>query len=75
MEGVRVNEPSVGEPKLIQTPLAWKKGKNRMIRKKNLAVITLAFAAGVSTAFAQTPPVLGLHLYAGLSITGAVGTV
>lgn len=46
-----------------------------MIGKKNLAVITLAFAAGVSTAFAQTPPVLDLHLYAGLSITGAVGTV
>jgi formylglycine-generating enzyme required for sulfatase activity len=46
-----------------------------MISEKNLAVITLAFAAGVSTAFAQTPPVLGLHLYAGLSITGAVGTV
>ena len=46
-----------------------------MISKKNLVVITLAFAAGVSTAFAQTPPVLNLQLYAGLTVTGAVGTV
>jgi len=30
MEGVRVNDPSVGEPKQIQTPCAWNKEKNRM---------------------------------------------
>lgn len=30
MEGVRVNGPSVGEPKQIQTPCAWSKEKNRI---------------------------------------------
>jgi hypothetical protein len=30
VEGVRVNDPSVGEPKQIQTPRAWEKEKNRM---------------------------------------------
>ena len=33
MEGVRVSDASVGEPKQIQTPRAWYKEKNRM---KNL---------------------------------------
>lgn len=30
MEGVRVNDPSIGELKPIQSPRAWKKEKNRM---------------------------------------------
>jgi hypothetical protein len=30
VEGVRVNDPSVGQPKQSQTPCAWKKEKKRM---------------------------------------------
>jgi formylglycine-generating enzyme required for sulfatase activity len=41
-----------------------------------LTVLSLSiWALGLSSASAQTPPLLNLQLYAGLSITGAVGTV
>ncbi|MHB8524020.1 MAG: formylglycine-generating enzyme family protein [Limisphaerales bacterium] len=40
-----------------------------------LSVLCLVVWAVAPRAAAQTPPVLGLQLYAGLSITGAVGTV
>jgi len=40
-----------------------------------LAVLGLALSAVGPRAAAQTPPVLDLQLYAGLTITGAVGTV
>jgi formylglycine-generating enzyme required for sulfatase activity len=40
-----------------------------------LSVLCLAVWAVGPRASAQTPPVLGLQLYAGLSITGVVGTV
>jgi formylglycine-generating enzyme required for sulfatase activity len=40
-----------------------------------LSLLCLAVWAVGPRATAQTPPVLDVHLYAGLSITGAVGTV
>jgi formylglycine-generating enzyme required for sulfatase activity len=40
-----------------------------------LSLLCLAVGAVGLRASAQTPPVLGLQLYAGLSITGVVGTV
>ncbi len=40
-----------------------------------LCVLWLVVWAVGPQALAQTPPRLGLQLYAGLSITGAVGTV
>ena len=40
-----------------------------------LAVLCLAVWTAGPQASAQTPPGLGLQLYAGLTITGAVGTV
>jgi len=40
-----------------------------------LSLLCLAVWAVGPRAVAQTPPVLDVHLYAGLSITGAVGTV
>jgi formylglycine-generating enzyme required for sulfatase activity len=40
-----------------------------------LSAVTFVSSAYVRHAGAQTPPVLGLQLYAGLSITGAIGTV
>ena len=40
-----------------------------------LSLLCLAVWAIASRAAAQTPPVLDVHLYAGLTITGAVGTV
>jgi formylglycine-generating enzyme required for sulfatase activity len=40
-----------------------------------LSLLCLAVCAVGPQSSAQTPPVLGLQLYAGLSITGAVGTV
>ena len=40
-----------------------------------LSLLFLVFVVGGSRAVAQTPPRLDLQLYAGLSITGAVGTV
>jgi len=40
-----------------------------------LSVLSLATWAVAPRASSQTPPVLDIHLYAGLTITGAVGTV
>ena len=40
-----------------------------------LSLLCLAVWAVGPRAIAQTPPVLDIHLYAGLSITGTVGTV
>ena len=40
-----------------------------------VSTVAAALLALAPWASAQTPPVLGLHLYAGLTITGAVGTV
>ncbi len=42
---------------------------------RSLSVLCLAALAVGPRASAQTPPVLNLQLYAGLTITGAVGTV
>jgi formylglycine-generating enzyme required for sulfatase activity len=42
---------------------------------RSLSVLCLAALALAPRASAQTPPLLNLQLYAGLSITGAVGTV
>jgi hypothetical protein len=46
-----------------------------MKMKTTLRLIIAAFGLAAFNISAQTPPVLGLQLYAGLSITGAVGTV
>jgi formylglycine-generating enzyme required for sulfatase activity len=40
-----------------------------------LALLCLAAGAAAPRAVAQTPPVVDIHLYAGLTVTGAVGTV
>ncbi len=40
-----------------------------------LTVLWLTLCTGVPRVNAQTPPVLDIHLYAGLSITGFVGTM
>jgi formylglycine-generating enzyme required for sulfatase activity len=51
---------------------------NKMKFAKNLRFLSILFCAASALgprAWAQTPPGLNLQLYAGLSITGAVGTV
>jgi formylglycine-generating enzyme required for sulfatase activity len=40
-----------------------------------LSLLCLAVWALAPPVYAQTPPVLDIHLYAGLTVTGAVGTV
>jgi len=49
----------------------------RCIRRVWLPTLTLCLAelATVPEALAQTPPVINLQMYAGLTVTGAVGTV
>src|SRR5437763_2330771 len=42
---------------------------------RSLSIVCWAALAGALRTPAQTPPTLNLQLYAGLSITGAVGTV
>ena len=60
MEGVRVNDPSVGEPKQIQTPCAWKKEKKRM---KSLTGLLQRSFSSSETKFASMALIITVALF------------